>query len=241
MPDHASVRLGTTSGWVVIAAFVAALFLGAGEASAVDLNVNPKKPKTVSYSSDGNPSSNTVKYKLNAVDGRKVRWKLKSYPNWLVPDAISGKAKKKRKKLVLAVDAAVIETMERGIYTSAIKFKYRNGKKKRKIRRTVILVVEGDPAVGRDLFVGKCSGCHDLFMNKSGPYLGDVYGRVAGTAGGFNYSDAIVDYGKVWEEENLNDWLKNTQKLVPGAAMYLKVGSEADRMNIIAYLKAISP
>jgi len=241
MPDHASVRLGASPGWVVIAAFVGALFFGTGEAGAVDLNVSPKKPKTVSYSSDGVPSSYAVKYKLNAVDGPKVRWKLKSYPDWLVPEAISGKAKKKRKKLVLAVDAAVIEMMERGIYSSAIMFKYRDGKKKRKIRRTVTLVVEGDPALGRDLFVNKCSGCHDLFMNKSGPYLGDVYGRVAGTASGFNYSDALVDYAKVWEEENLNDWLKNTQKLVPGASMYLKVESEADRMNIIAYLKAISP
>ena len=42
---------------------------------------------------------------------------------------------------------------------------------------------------GKELFEKRCTGCHSLDRNKEGPNLRGVYGRPAGTAPGFNYSD----------------------------------------------------
>ncbi len=225
----------------MLAAVLAAFALTAGEAAAVDLSVSPKNEKTLYRSEDGKTSPAAVKYALKATDGKKVRWTLKSYPVWLVPEATSGRAKKKKAKLRLSANIAVIDGLAPGFYTKSLTFTYGKGKKARKVRRNVTLIVEGNATEGRDLFMAKCSGCHDLYQNKSGPYIFNVYGRRAGTANGFDHSDALRKYGKVWEEENLNDWLANTQKLVKNANMYFRLKDPAERMNIIAYLKDISP
>jgi len=225
----------------MLAALLAVLFLFAGEASAVDLSVSPKNEKTLYKPEGGTASPKALKYILKATDGKKVRWTLKSYPKWLVPEATSGKAKKKKAKLRFAANTAVIDALAPGFYKKSISFVYGKKKKKTKVRRNVTLIVEGNATDGRDLFQAKCSGCHDLYQNKSGPYIFDVYGRKAGTANGFDHSDALRKYGKVWEEENLNDWLADTQKLVKNADMYFRLKDPAERMNIIAYLKGISP
>jgi|GEM_PF-554583 len=219
-----------------------ALALVAGPALAVDLSVSPKRTKTITVSAEDKASPKTIKYKLQAENGAKVGWRLKRYPKWLVPEATSGKAKRKPAKLRLTVKTSKVRKLKPGIYSSAIRFTYGTEAAKRaKLRRTVVLIVEGDATAGRDLFTGSCSGCHDLYQNTSGPFLLTVYGRAAGTAAGFDYSDALVAYGEVWQEENLDAWLTNSQKLVPGARMYMKLRDPADRMNIIAYLKSISP
>lgn len=93
----------------------------------------------------------------------------------------------------------------------------------------------GDPARGK-LFYQSCSGCHSIDENDVGPRHRGVVGRPAGAIAGYAYSAALKGSGIVWTPANLDRWLTNPQKLVPGAKMYFSVGSAQNRADIIAYL-----
>jgi cytochrome c len=98
---------------------------------------------------------------------------------------------------------------------------------------------EGDPAKGEQVFK-KCTPCHnvDNKTNKIGPYLQGVVGRKAGTAEGFNYSDAVKNSGITWTEDNLEKWLENPKAFIPGNKMaFPGLPKKEDRDNVIAYLK----
>ena len=97
----------------------------------------------------------------------------------------------------------------------------------------------GDPAHGKAVF-GICSGCHALSgPSFAAPPLGGVYGRKAGTAAGFQYSKAMVAYGKVWDEESLDPFLASPATAVPGTSMPVGLDAAQDRADVIAYLKSV--
>ncbi len=73
-----------------------------------------------------------------------------------------------------------------------------------------------------------------------GPLLRGVYGRRAGSAPGFQYSEALRKTGIVWDSELLNKWLTDTESLVPGNDMAFRVPNADERENIISYLKSLS-
>lgn len=93
----------------------------------------------------------------------------------------------------------------------------------------------GNPATGERLYQS-CMGCHSLDDNDVGPRHRGVVGRAAGAVPGYAYSQALRKSGLVWTPANLDKWLTNPQKLVPGAKMYFSVTMAQDRANIIAYL-----
>ena len=98
---------------------------------------------------------------------------------------------------------------------------------------------EGDPAKGEQVFK-RCQPCHnaDNKTNKIGPYLQGVVGRKAGTAEGFNYSDAMKNSGLTWDEATLSQYLENPKAKVPGNKMaFPGLPKQEDRDNVIAYLK----
>lgn len=90
---------------------------------------------------------------------------------------------------------------------------------------------------GKQLFEKRCSGCHALDRDKEGPRLRGVYGRVAGSVDSFQYSDALKKSKITWTDETLDQWLTDTEKLVPGNDMTFHVEKAAERAEIIAYLK----
>jgi cytochrome c len=90
---------------------------------------------------------------------------------------------------------------------------------------------------GSQLFQRRCGGCHALDRDKEGPRLGGVYGRSAGSVTSFPYSDALKKSGITWTAETLEQWLTDTEKLVPGSDMPFRVESAEERRAIIAYLK----
>jgi cytochrome c len=94
---------------------------------------------------------------------------------------------------------------------------------------------------GNALFAKRCGGCHALDRDKEGPRLGGVYGRAAGTVETFQYSDALKKSKVTWTDETLNQWLTDTEKLVPGNDMAFHVENPEERREIIAYLKRNSP
>jgi len=93
---------------------------------------------------------------------------------------------------------------------------------------------------GKQLFEKRCTGCHSLDRNKEGPNLTGVYGRQAGTAPGFNYSTALKSAHFVWDDQQLNKWLTDTQALVEDNNMDFHVPKAEERAEIIRYLKLIS-
>ena len=104
---------------------------------------------------------------------------------------------------------------------------------------------EGDPAAGKKVF-NKCKACHfaDQKKNKVGPYLLGVVGRKAGSVEGFRYSPAMKKKGEeglVWNEENLDKYLENPRKFIPGNRMaFFGLKKAEDRANVIAYLKSLA-
>lgn len=94
-----------------------------------------------------------------------------------------------------------------------------------------------DPARGQTLYESRCAGCHSLDANRIGPAHRGVYGRRAGGVEGYAYSTALRDSDVVWSTETLDRWLTDPQATIPGQKMYFRVAKQADRQDIIAYLK----
>lgn len=98
----------------------------------------------------------------------------------------------------------------------------------------------GDAANGKILFEKRCTGCHALDRNKEGPRLNSVFGRKAGTASDFQYSDALKAADFVWDAEKLDKWLTNTESVVPNNDMAFHVPKAQERADIIEYLRITS-
>lgn len=96
---------------------------------------------------------------------------------------------------------------------------------------------EPDPVRGQQLFSESCAACHALGANKTGPMLGGVFERKAGSAAGYKYSPALVNADLDWSTENLDRWLTDPRKFIVGARMPVRVLDEASRKDIIAYLE----
>jgi cytochrome c len=94
-----------------------------------------------------------------------------------------------------------------------------------------------DTSKGAELFGKRCGGCHALDRDKEGPRLQGVYGRAAGSVASFQYSDALKKSGIKWQEDTLDKWLTETEKLVPGNDMAFRVVNPDERREIIAFLK----
>lgn len=91
----------------------------------------------------------------------------------------------------------------------------------------------------------KCVACHatDTTTNKVGPHLGDVVGRSAGTAEGFNFSPAMKKAGEeglVWDEASLTEYLAAPRTKVPGTKMaFAGIKKPEELTNLVAYLETL--
>ena len=101
----------------------------------------------------------------------------------------------------------------------------------------------GDPVAGEKVFK-KCTACHvvDKDKNKTGPHLVGLLGRTAGSVDSFKkYSKAMKSSGIVWDEETLDAYLRAPKKYVKGTRMaFAGLKKDADRANVIAYMKTFS-
>jgi cytochrome c len=89
---------------------------------------------------------------------------------------------------------------------------------------------------GSDLFEDRCAGCHFPAGGGQGPNLSGIVGHKAGSVAGFTYTAALKDSGLVWTSANLDRFLTDPGKLVPGTAMPIHVPDAAQRQAIISYL-----
>ena len=102
-------------------------------------------------------------------------------------------------------------------------------------------MASGDVAKGKKVFK-KCKACHAIKAGKKkiGPTMFSVVGRDAGTLKGFKFSKAMKASGISWDDESLDKFLKKPKKFIKGTKMgFSGLKKDADRANIIAYLKTI--
>ncbi len=94
----------------------------------------------------------------------------------------------------------------------------------------------GDVAHGEELYQA-CQDCHSLDTNDVGPKHRGVFGRKAGSVADYSYSPGLKNSNIVWTEANLDQWLADPQKFVPGAKMFFHLDNPQDRADVIEYLK----
>jgi cytochrome c2 len=100
---------------------------------------------------------------------------------------------------------------------------------------------DGDATHGKVVF-NQCLVCHTIEPGKwkIGPSLYGVIGRHSATLPGFQYSNAMKAYDKVWGPDTLNVYLTAPMKQVPGTKMaFAGLAKEQDRKDVIAYLETL--
>jgi cytochrome c len=98
-------------------------------------------------------------------------------------------------------------------------------------------LMEADAMRGKDVFEKRCTGCHALDQDREGPQLRGVFGRTSGTVPNFDYSPALQKAHIVWNETTLDQWLTDTDALVPGNNMDFHVAKEQERRDLIRFLR----
>ena len=90
----------------------------------------------------------------------------------------------------------------------------------------------------------KCAACHSFKKGgakKIGPPLWGVVDAKRARVAGFAYSSGLAKAGGKWGYEELNDFLANPKKSMPGTKMiFAGVKKASDRANIIAFLRSLS-
>ncbi len=109
------------------------------------------------------------------------------------------------------------------------------------------LLASADVAKGQKGFK-KCAACHKVDANASGgvgPSLYGIVGKAKGAVEGFAYSKGLKEAAASkgpWTYEALNAFLTKPKAYIPGTKMaFAGLKKEADRANLLAYLKSISP
>lgn len=103
-----------------------------------------------------------------------------------------------------------------------------------------------DAAAGQRVFA-QCRACHQIgptARNGVGPELNGLIGRTAGTAPGYNYSDAYKRpevASKVWSEENFTAYIRDPRGVTPGTRMvFAGLRNDQQITDLIAYLKTFA-
>jgi cytochrome c len=100
----------------------------------------------------------------------------------------------------------------------------------------------GDAEQGKAIFQKTCGLCHttEAGKNKIGPSLHGVVGREAGTLPGYSYSEAMKKFHQKWTPEELQHYLTDPRKIVPGTKMiFAGLKDEKQRDDVVAYLETL--
>ena len=107
---------------------------------------------------------------------------------------------------------------------------------------TLLASASGDRGAGN---AKVCQTCHTFEQggpDRLGPNLFGVVGRAVAARSGFAYSSAMKGHGGNWTYEQLDAYLTNPAKAIPGNKMaYAGLRNPRDRANLLAYLASVSP
>lgn len=88
----------------------------------------------------------------------------------------------------------------------------------------------------------QCKACHKVEAGKHGvgPSLAGVYGTVAGSAAGYNYSEKHKASGLKWDDANLAKYLADPKGTIPGNKMaFAGLKKPEDVAAVVDYLKTL--
>lgn len=106
------------------------------------------------------------------------------------------------------------------------------------VSMALAFVTGGALAQDGEAVYSRCMACHAFEYNRTGPKHCGLFGRRAGSAPGFEYSEAMKRSGIVWNEHSLDRFLAAPTKVVPGTTMtYAGVPDPKERAALIGYLK----
>jgi cytochrome c len=101
----------------------------------------------------------------------------------------------------------------------------------------------GNAARGERMYRA-CVACHSLEPNRNmtGPSLADIWNRKSGSLASFpRYSPALKSAGIIWNDDTLNEWIKDPQHFIPGNTMTFAGMKDArQRTALLAFLKEAS-
>lgn len=102
--------------------------------------------------------------------------------------------------------------------------------------------VKAQDATAGERSFGKCRICHEAgtdAKNRIGPHLSKVFGRVAGSIEGYQYSAANRNSGLVWNEENIAAFIRDPRGNMPGTKMaFAGIKNEKEVLDLVEYLKS---
>src|SRR5438874_758741 len=81
---------------------------------------------------------------------------------------------------------------------------------------------QSSDAVRGERMYRACVACHSLEPNRNmtGPSLAEVWNRQAGSLASFpRYSPALKSAGIIWNDDTLDEWIKDPQHFIPGNTM----------------------
>lgn len=102
-----------------------------------------------------------------------------------------------------------------------------------------MILAEPTTTTPQSLYGKQCTPCHALTYNKLGPAHQGVVGRAIGKYPGFDYSRTLRTASGVWTPENLDLWLADPEKFLPGQHMGVSVPDAQERALIIEHLKKL--
>ena len=105
--------------------------------------------------------------------------------------------------------------------------------------REWLIPAAGDVARGQALYQARCTACHAVDSNKTGPAHRGVMGRRVGSLKGYKYSDEMAQSRLRWTPQTLNAWLQDPEDLVAGQRMGFQVDDAQDRADLIAWLATL--
>jgi cytochrome c len=98
----------------------------------------------------------------------------------------------------------------------------------------------GNPTRGERMYRA-CVACHSLDPNRNmtGPSLAEIWNRKSGSLASFpRYSPALKSAGIVWNDDTLDEWIKDPQHFIPGNTMTFQGVKDArQRADLLAFLK----
>ena len=97
-------------------------------------------------------------------------------------------------------------------------------------------------AVAEPAAFAQCKACHSVEPGDHGigPSLAGIWGNKAGSAAGFEASEAMKNSGLTWNQANLSRFLADPAGTVPGNKMpFAGVKDAAQRQAIINYIRAL--
>jgi len=110
---------------------------------------------------------------------------------------------------------------------------------------TVLLFVPPHPGEAADVAAGqaqfnKWKICHTVEAgghSTVGPNLHGIFGRKAGTAENFAFSEAMKNSGIVWDDDAMTKYLRDPKGLVPGGKMaFPGIKDDGQIADLLAYL-----